>query len=115
MHTVSNTDNYLFKVFLVFKTSFWLEDGFSGEVVSSGGQSNVTGCENGPVTVWYDATTSKGTPALVGLFGGKNADQWFDRTVEERRKAVVEQLVRYYGHKAADPIEYLEKNWNEER
>ena len=35
------------KVFALFKTSFWLENGFSGEVVSNGGPSAIKGC-----TVW---------------------------------------------------------------
>ena len=32
------------KVFALFKTSFWLENGFSGEVVSNGGLSAIKGC-----------------------------------------------------------------------
>ena len=67
---------------MLYKTSFWLEDGFSGEAVSYGGDTDVDGCEVGPVNVWYDATTDKGTPALVGLLGGRNADQWFDKSPE---------------------------------
>ena len=35
----------LTKVYIVFKTSFWLKDGFSGEVVSNGGPSHVESCE----------------------------------------------------------------------
>ena len=32
------------KVFALFKTSFWLKNGFSGEFVSSGGPSAIKGC-----------------------------------------------------------------------
>ena len=66
----------LTKIFVLFKTSFWLKDGFSGEVVSNGGQSLVESCEKGPVVIFFDATTKLGTPALVGFIGGKAADQW---------------------------------------
>ena len=66
----------LTKVYVVFKTSFWLEEGFSGEVVSNGGPSLVESCEKGPVVIFFDATTRIGTPALVGFIGGKAADQW---------------------------------------
>ena len=66
----------LTKIFVLFKTSFWLKEGFSGEVVSNGGPSLVESCEKGPVVIFFDATTRFGTPALVGFIGGKAADQW---------------------------------------
>ena len=66
----------LTKIYVLFKTSFWLEEGFSGEVVSNGGPSLVESCEKGPVVIFFDATTRIGTPALVGFIGGKAADQW---------------------------------------
>ena len=66
----------LTKIYVLFKTSFWLEEGFSGEVVSNGGPSLVESCEKGPVVIFFDATTRFGTPALVGFIGGKAADQW---------------------------------------
>ena len=66
----------LTKTYVLFKTSFWLEEGFSGEVVSNGGPSLVESCEKGPVVIFFDATTRIGTPALVGFIGGKAADQW---------------------------------------
>ena len=71
----------LTKVYALFQSSFWLEEGFSGEVVSNGGPgySNLkTNCENGPVQIIFDATTSSGTPALVGFIAGKSSDQWND-------------------------------------
>ena len=67
------------KVYALFQSSFWLEEGFSGEVVSNGGPgpSNLKiNCENGPVQIIFDATTSSGTPALVGFIAGKSSDQW---------------------------------------
>ena len=69
------------KVYALFQSSFWLEEGFSGEVVSNGGpgHSNLKiNCENGPVQIIFDATTSSGTPALVGFIAGKSSDQWND-------------------------------------
>ena len=71
----------LTKVYALFQSSFWLEEGFSGEVVSNGGPgySNLKiNCENGPVQIIFDATTSSGTPALVGFIAGKSSDQWND-------------------------------------
>ena len=43
------------------------------------GPSNLKiNCENGPVQIIFDATTSSGTPALVGFIAGKSSDQWND-------------------------------------
>ncbi len=105
----------LMKVFILYKESFWLDAGFSGEVVSSGGPTGVEGCEAGPVSVLYDATTHKGTPALVGFIAGRNADQWFTRSREERRKAVLVQLEEYFGPKAREASDYVEQDWTSER
>ena len=59
----------LMKFYILYEESFWIEDGFSGEVVSSGGPSESRACENGPVSIIYDATTKSGTPALVAFSG----------------------------------------------
>lgn len=104
----------LMKIFVLYEEAFWLEDGFSGEVVSTGGPTDAPGCEAGPLTILYDATTSGGTPALVGFSAGRNADQWFSRSKEERRAAVIKQVVAYFGPKASSPADYVEKNWTSE-
>ena len=106
----------LCKVVVRYEEAFWLQDGFSGEVISTGGPCTQFGCENGPVTIWYDATTHNQTPALVGLYGGRNVDQWNQNAnKDERRQAVIDQLVSFIGDKAAKPIDYLEKNWTDEK
>ncbi len=105
----------LMKVFVLYKESFWLDDGFSGEVVSTGGETKTEGCESGPITVVYDATTHNKTPALVGFIAGRNGDQWFSRTREERKAAVLAQLEVYFGPKAKDAVEYVEQNWTSDR
>ena len=81
------------KVFLIYKTPFWIEDGFSGEVVTSGGPSYTLGCERGPVAVAYDATTYKGTPALVCFVAGKKGDQWLDKSEADLKAAILVSLI----------------------
>ncbi len=71
----------LAKVYIVYDKSFWLDDGFSGEVVATGGPTGAKGCEMGPASIFYDATTSNGTPILVGFLAGKNANQWFAKYI----------------------------------
>ena len=51
--------------------AFWKKDGFSGEVVSSGGPPKVPGTTTGPICIGYDATSFEGNPALVAFIGGE--------------------------------------------
>lgn len=39
------------------------------------------GCDEGPLCIVYDATSSKGSAALVGFIGGKQAIQWQQQSV----------------------------------
>jgi len=77
------------KIFLIYKTPFWLTKGFSGEVVTTGGPSFSVDCEHGPLAIVYDATTKNGTPALVGFVAGKSADQWADKSKTDLMAAAV--------------------------
>lgn len=105
----------LVKVFTLYETSFWLEDGFSGEVVSTGGPSYVRGCEKGPCAIFFDATTALGTPAFVGFIAGKNADQWMSKSKADLKAAVMCQLESYFGSRIrAELQQYYVKDWADE-
>ena len=82
----------LTKMFALFQSSFWLEDGFSGEVVSNGGPTHIENCEKGPAFIIFDATTALKTPALVGFIAGKHSDQWNSMSQETIEKAFLNQL-----------------------
>jgi monoamine oxidase len=45
---------------------------------------------------------------------GAAAREWSGRTPAQRRTAVVECLVRYFGPQAAEPVEYVERDWTAE-
>jgi hypothetical protein len=49
--------------------------------VTIGGKTDMEGCDEGPLSIVYDATTSKGNAALVGFVGGKQAVQWQQQSV----------------------------------
>jgi monoamine oxidase len=105
----------LTKSFCMFKTSFWLNDGFSGEVVGNGGPSFVRGCEKGPASIFSDATTSLGTPALVAFIAGKNSDQWMAKGEAEIKAAILAQLESYFGRKVRDEfMDFYIKDWTTE-
>jgi monoamine oxidase len=93
------------KVHCLYDTPFWRDDGLSGQVAS----------DSGIVRVTFDNSPESGSPGvLLGFIEGDEGRIWGRRSVDERRAAVLECLVRYFGDKAADPFEYIEQNWAEE-
>jgi monoamine oxidase len=94
------------KVDVVYDEPFWREEGLTGQTVSL----------NGPVRVTFDSTPVEGTPGvLLGFIGGAEARSWYGLSQEQRRQAVVENFVDYFGEKARSPLEYVENAWAEER
>eukprot|EP00854_Cymbomonas_tetramitiformis_P014848 gene14848-17553_t len=90
----------IIKSIAVYPTAFWRRDGFSGEVVAD--------TAVGPVFNCYDHTVEMEGPGgevvqhcmLVCFINGDAAREWSRRTCEERREAVVSQLVRWFGEEA---------------
>lgn len=93
------------KCVATYARPFWREQGFSGEAV----------CTGGPVTVTFDNSPADGsTGALLGFIVGRPARQWGARAAAERRRAVLDAYARFFGPKAADPIDYVEVDWSAE-
>ncbi|XP_071814119.1 probable flavin-containing monoamine oxidase A [Apostichopus japonicus] len=100
---------HIFKFVVTYKTAFWREAGYSGEVVSTGGASSVEGCDTGPIQLVYDALTGAHSPALVGFYS--NSRQWRDIEPETRKAALLESLVEFFGPEAGQPVDFAEKDW----
>ena len=47
----------------------------------------------------------------MGFMEAQEARDWVRRPAEERREAVLGCFVRYFGEAAADPVDYVEKDW----
>lgn len=93
------------KVHCLYDTPFWRDDGLSGQVAS----------DSGIVRVTFDNSPESGRPGvLLGFIEGDEGRAWGRRSVDERRTAVLECLVRYFGDKAGAPLEYVEQNWTDE-
>ena len=93
------------KTYAAYPTPFWREDGLNGQAAS----------DQGPVKITFDNSPPSGTPGvLMGFLEGAEARRWMRATPQERREAVVGCFVRYFGPRAADPVEYLERDWNAE-
>lgn len=92
----------VFKVYAVYPTPFWREEGLNGQA----------GSDRGPVKVTFDNTPpGYDRGILMGFIEAEDGRHWARRTPEERRAAVVDCLVRYFGPRAAEPLEYVERDW----
>jgi monoamine oxidase len=94
------------KVWIAYATPFWRTRGFSGLFSSDTAAF-------GPA---FDVTPP-GTRAgiLAGFFDAKNSVEWSARTGEQRRAEVIRCLIGAFGSEAGAPIDYVEKNWTQER
>ena len=94
------------KCIAAYETPFWREDGFSGEVVS----------DVGPARLVLDDSPEDGSQgALVAFLLGDTARTWSQRDPAHRRQAVLDCLARFFGPRAAEPIEYVDKDWLSEQ
>ncbi len=115
----SKAGNYI-KILVTYKKAFWIEKGYSGEVVSDGSIVYHNQKHDpklpvlGPISIMYDATSYENDPALVAFIAGEAAVDWSDQNEETRRKEIIKAFARYFGPEAENYIEYHEKNWNKE-
>ncbi len=94
------------KAYLVYETPFWRERGLSGQSSS----------DEGAVRVTFDTTPADSTCGLLmGFFEGNEADSLAHRSLETRRRAFVESAVHAFGEEAAEPSEYVERDWSAEQ
>src|SRR4051794_35967646 len=95
----------LVKVACVYDKPFWREKGLTGTAVSTEGLVNAT----------FDDSPEDGTPGVVFGFVGGDAARAFNRmSPVDRRQAVINDFVKYFGPEAASPRDYFESNWTKE-
>jgi monoamine oxidase len=90
------------KYIALYERPFWRKAGFSGEAFSDTGVT---------VTTFDDSSPDGSRPALVSFSDGDVARVWSTRSADERKKAVLAEFVRFFGPQAANPVEFVEKNW----
>jgi monoamine oxidase len=97
--------DWVITVHCVYPTRFWRDDDLSGQVTSDAGAVRVTA----------DTSPLVGSPGvLVGFIAGAAARRLAAVTRAERRGAVLADFVRYFGPRAAVPLEYREYSWGED-
>lgn len=93
------------KVQCVYPTPFWRDAGLAGQATS----------DTGPVRITFDNTPPDASVGVMMGFmegeDGRLADQLSDA---DRRQAVIDCFVRYFGDQAGNPLEYVEQNWMRE-
>jgi monoamine oxidase len=90
------------KLYCVYDEPFWRADGLTGQAAS----------DAGPVKITFDNSPPSGTPGvLLGFIEANDGRAWAQRSFDERRAAATDCFVRYFGPKAAEPREYLERDW----
>ncbi|WP_405181649.1 flavin monoamine oxidase family protein [Nocardia sp. NBC_01377] len=93
------------KVNVVYDEPFWRRDGFSGQANS----------DTRALGTVFDNTPLDGAPGvLVGFLEGRHADIGARLGHGGRRARVLADLVGYFGPKAGDPIDFIERDWAEE-
>ena len=93
------------KCMAVYPEPFWRAEGLSGQATSA----------TGPVKVIFDNSPPDGSPGvLLGFLEGRQARELGRAPAEERRQAVIDGFVRFFGSRAAKPERYIEKLWAEE-
>jgi monoamine oxidase len=96
----------LWKVACVYDTPFWRADGLTGQALSLKGPCNAT----------FDDSPEDGAPGIIFAFvGGDDARAFANASPADRKAAVVDNYVTFFGDKAANPIDYFETAWPEER
>ena len=108
-----NMGSYI-KFVLTYDEAYWLNTGYSGDLVSAGGFQKVSTLEGEPITVLCDGTTYDGVPALVGFLGGRLAVQWGQKGIDALQNTVLENLSKYFGTWAREPVGFFIKDWSDE-
>lgn len=91
------------KSHLLYERAFWRDAGLSGEAVLT----------KGPVSVVFDNTSHDGAqPALVAFAVGRGARELGALPEAERRRRVIDVLVRCFGPEALAPVMYVDKDWS---
>lgn len=94
------------KVQCIYDRPFWREAGLAGQVTSD---------DFLPKIVFDNTPSEPGAPGVIMAFiDGQDARKASLMTPAARRQNVVEALARYFGPQAANPLGYMETNWQAE-
>eukprot|EP01125_Pyxidicula_operculata_P019873 TRINITY_DN722_c0_g1_i1.p1 TRINITY_DN722_c0_g1~~TRINITY_DN722_c0_g1_i1.p1 ORF type:complete len:514 (+),score=76.86 TRINITY_DN722_c0_g1_i1:799-2340(+) len=101
------------KVHVVYERFWWREKGYSGQIVSDIGPIAFTADEGYPTEYKkQDDSAPDMLPTIVGFIIGKYATEWGSISVEDRKKAVIDQLASMFqDEEARNFLAYAEYDW----
>ena len=90
------------KCMAIYDEPFWRDEGLSGQLTS----------DRGPVKVVFDNSPPDGRPGvLLGFLEGNQARELGRWSEPERRQCVLDCFTRFFGPKAGQARDYVEKIW----
>jgi len=93
---------YVTKVQIAYPEPFWRAEGLSGSVFSLDDEVSV---------IFDNSPPDLRCGVLLGFMEGRHARRAGKLAPEERMDLVLSVLARFFGPRAADPKEYVEKDW----
>jgi monoamine oxidase len=86
-----------------YPDAFWRKDGLSGQALGIGS----------PIEMTLDAGPPSGSPGVMAAFafGPRGRLLAANMTEHERRAFVLDELVTRFGARAADPVDFVERDW----
>jgi monoamine oxidase len=91
---------------VIYDEPFWRKAGLCGQATGDGEGSRVV----------FDNSPPDGSPGiLLAFLEGDEARRLGREPLEVRRRAVIDSLVRYFGPRAAQPEQYRERDWQQEK
>jgi monoamine oxidase len=93
---------YVIKVQLAYSEPFWRAEGLSGSVFSFGDEVSV---------IFDNSPPDLRCGVLLGFLEGAHARMAGKLSPVDRKELVLSVFAKFFGARAADPNEYIEKDW----
>jgi hypothetical protein len=93
---------YVTKVQVAYPEPFWRAEGLSGSVFSLDDEVSV---------IFDNSLPDLGRGVLLGFLEGRHARRAGKLPPEERKELVLSVFTKFFGPGAADPDEYVERDW----
>ena len=93
---------YVTKVQIAYPEPFWRADGLSGSVFSLDDEVSV---------IFDNSPQDLSCGVLLGFLEGRHGRRAGELAPEERREMILSVFAKFFGPRAADPQEYVERNW----
>jgi monoamine oxidase len=93
---------YVTKVQLAYPQPFWRAEGLSGSAFSLDDEVSV---------IFDNSPTDLSCGVLLGFLEGANARLAGKLVPEERKELILSVFAKFFGPRAADPDEYVERDW----